>query len=193
MSAAARPKRWGVFRQVKGQKFDPSRVDYLPYLTGRASKGTWGNLGRQKEKEMTIHKWISSDGSELVPTTDFKTYLTLPYLTLPYLTLPYLTLPYLTLPYLTLPYLTLPYSLYSPERVQFHVLCLVNVRSLRFIEKRFLRRFRSILSCSSECKILYYPPHTYTNSFLRRLNVCLCFRRSNRICTITYRSLQETI
>jgi hypothetical protein len=42
------------------------------YLTGRATKGTCGNLGRQKEKEMIIHKWISSDGSELVPTTDVK-------------------------------------------------------------------------------------------------------------------------
>jgi hypothetical protein len=47
-------------------------------LTGRATKGTWGNLGRQKEKEMIIHKWISSDGSELVPTTDVEINLTLP-------------------------------------------------------------------------------------------------------------------
>jgi hypothetical protein len=29
---------------------------------------------------MIIHKWISSDGSELVPTTDVKINLTLPYL-----------------------------------------------------------------------------------------------------------------
>jgi hypothetical protein len=27
MSAAARPKRWGVFRQAKGPEFDPFRVD----------------------------------------------------------------------------------------------------------------------------------------------------------------------
>jgi hypothetical protein len=46
---------------------------------GRATKGTWGNLGRQKEKEMIIHKWISSDGSELLPTTDVQINLTLPY------------------------------------------------------------------------------------------------------------------
>jgi hypothetical protein len=30
-------------------------------MTGRDIKGTWGNLGR--------HKWIASDGSEMVPTT----------------------------------------------------------------------------------------------------------------------------
>jgi hypothetical protein len=34
-------------------------------------------LGRQKEKEMIIHEWISSDGSELVPTTDVKLNLTI--------------------------------------------------------------------------------------------------------------------
>jgi hypothetical protein len=80
MSAAARPKRWGVFPQAKGREFDSSGVELSTYLTGRATKGTWGNLGRQKEKEMKIHKWISSDGSELVPTTDVKVNLTLPYL-----------------------------------------------------------------------------------------------------------------
>jgi hypothetical protein len=57
-----------------GSNFHPT------YLTGRATKGTWGNLGRQKEKEMIFHKWISSDGSEMVPTTDVKINLTLPYL-----------------------------------------------------------------------------------------------------------------
>jgi hypothetical protein len=41
-------------------------------LLDGAIKDTWGNLGRQKEKEMMIRKWISSDGSELVPTTDVK-------------------------------------------------------------------------------------------------------------------------
>jgi hypothetical protein len=45
---------------------------------GRATKGTWDNLGRQTEKEMIIHNWISSDGSELVPTTEVKNK---PYLT----------------------------------------------------------------------------------------------------------------
>jgi hypothetical protein len=45
---------------------------------GSAIKGTWGNLGRKKEKEVIFHKWISSDGSELVPTTDVKFNLTLP-------------------------------------------------------------------------------------------------------------------
>jgi hypothetical protein len=28
MSAAARPKRWGVFRQAKGREFDPSKVEF---------------------------------------------------------------------------------------------------------------------------------------------------------------------
>jgi hypothetical protein len=48
------------------------------YLTGRAEKGTWGNLGRQKE--MISIKSIVYDGSKLVPTIDVK--LTLPYLSL---------------------------------------------------------------------------------------------------------------
>jgi hypothetical protein len=39
-------------------------------LTGRAFKDTWGDLGRQKEKELKSIKWIASDESELVPTTD---------------------------------------------------------------------------------------------------------------------------
>jgi hypothetical protein len=33
MSAAARPKRWGVFRQAKGREFDPSRVELFTQLT----------------------------------------------------------------------------------------------------------------------------------------------------------------
>jgi hypothetical protein len=74
MSAAARPKRWGVFRQVKGSKFDPTKFEIftLLNLTGRTIKGTWGDLGRQKEIRNDIHEWIASDGSELVPTTDGK-------------------------------------------------------------------------------------------------------------------------
>jgi hypothetical protein len=56
MSAAARPKRWGLFRQAKGREFDLSRVKLLTLLYERAIKGTWGDLGRQKEKEMIIHK-----------------------------------------------------------------------------------------------------------------------------------------
>jgi hypothetical protein len=34
-------------------------------------KGTWSNLGRRKEDiRNDNHKWIASDGSELLPTTD---------------------------------------------------------------------------------------------------------------------------
>jgi hypothetical protein len=33
MSAAARPKRWGVSRQAKGQEFDPTRVELFTLLT----------------------------------------------------------------------------------------------------------------------------------------------------------------
>jgi hypothetical protein len=33
MSAAARPKRWGVFRQAIGREFDPSRVELFTLLT----------------------------------------------------------------------------------------------------------------------------------------------------------------
>ena len=57
MSAAARPKRWGVSRQTKGEEFDSARgrTFHPTYLTGRATKGTWGNLGRQKEKRNDIH------------------------------------------------------------------------------------------------------------------------------------------
>jgi hypothetical protein len=103
------PSAGVCFFKRKVESSIPLGSSFSPYFTGRATKGTWGNLGRQKEKEMIIHKWISTNGSELVPTSDVKINLTLPYLTLPYLTLPYLTLPYLTLPYLTFPYLTLPY------------------------------------------------------------------------------------
>jgi hypothetical protein len=53
MSAAARPKRWGVSssersrnRSHQGRTFHP--ID----LTGRPIRGTWGKLGGQKEKEM---------------------------------------------------------------------------------------------------------------------------------------------
>jgi hypothetical protein len=40
MSAAARPKRWGVSLQAKGQDFNPTGVEISPYLTRRATKGT---------------------------------------------------------------------------------------------------------------------------------------------------------
>jgi acyl-CoA synthetase (AMP-forming)/AMP-acid ligase II len=33
MSSAARPKRWGVFRQAKGREFDPSRFELFTLLT----------------------------------------------------------------------------------------------------------------------------------------------------------------
>jgi hypothetical protein len=65
MSAAARPKRWGVSRQAKGREFSLPGFpgsNFAPYLTGRAFKGTWGNLWRQKEREMNSYEWIASDG-----------------------------------------------------------------------------------------------------------------------------------
>jgi hypothetical protein len=49
-------------RSHQRRRFHPA------YLTGRAVKRTWGNLRRQKGKEMTSKK-IASDVSELVPTT----------------------------------------------------------------------------------------------------------------------------
>jgi hypothetical protein len=33
MSAAARPKRWGVFRQAKGREYDPSRFELFTLFT----------------------------------------------------------------------------------------------------------------------------------------------------------------
>jgi hypothetical protein len=36
---------------------------------GRAGKGTWGDLGRQKEELIDI-EWIASNGSESVPTAE---------------------------------------------------------------------------------------------------------------------------
>jgi hypothetical protein len=53
MSAAARPKRRGVSRQVKGQELDPTKFElftlFSPYLLDGAYYE--GYLGRQKEKE----------------------------------------------------------------------------------------------------------------------------------------------
>jgi hypothetical protein len=103
MSAAAKPEPWGVSRQPKGRELNPTGVALFTLLTWRGvllriPGVAWGGKGERND----IHRWIASDGSELLPTTDVQ--FTLPYLTLPYLTLPYLTLPYLTLPYLTLPY-----------------------------------------------------------------------------------------
>jgi hypothetical protein len=68
MSAAARPKRWGVSRQAQGQKIDPTNLKFelFTLLAGRTFKITWSDLGRQKEKEMmsiiglhigTIQNW----------------------------------------------------------------------------------------------------------------------------------------
>jgi len=53
MSVAARPMRWGMSRQTKGQQLDSpqGRTFHPTYLTGRARKITWGNLGRPKEKK----------------------------------------------------------------------------------------------------------------------------------------------
>jgi hypothetical protein len=73
------PSAGACFVKRKVESSTPLGSNFTPYLTGRATKGTWGNLGRQKEKEMLIHKWISSDGSELVSTTDVQINLTLPY------------------------------------------------------------------------------------------------------------------
>jgi hypothetical protein len=54
-------------RSLCSQNFHP------PYLTGRAVKGTWGNLkgggGGKSKKEMTSIKGIASDESEMVPNT----------------------------------------------------------------------------------------------------------------------------
>jgi hypothetical protein len=62
MSASARPKRCSVSRQArKVERSFPPGSNYSPYLTGRAIKGTWVNLGRQKEKVMISIKWIASD------------------------------------------------------------------------------------------------------------------------------------
>jgi hypothetical protein len=53
MSAADRPKRWGVSRQAKGREIDPTRVEFLcSLLDRRAIKGTWGNLGKQKGRDI---------------------------------------------------------------------------------------------------------------------------------------------
>jgi hypothetical protein len=77
MSAAARPKRWGVFRQAKVRSHHG--LFTLSYLTGRAIKDTWSNLGEAEGKKIPdIHKWIAFDGSELVPTTDVENILTYP-------------------------------------------------------------------------------------------------------------------
>jgi hypothetical protein len=53
MSAAARPQRWGVSRQAKGQEFDPSKGELFTLCTGRGvllrvPGVTWG--GKRKEK-----------------------------------------------------------------------------------------------------------------------------------------------
>jgi hypothetical protein len=81
MSAAARPKPWGVFRQAKGRQFDPTRVELFTLSTRwgallRVPGVTWEAEGERND----IHKWIASDGSEFVPTNDVENNLfTLPY------------------------------------------------------------------------------------------------------------------
>jgi hypothetical protein len=97
MSAAARPKPWGVSRQAKGREFDPAgsksrlypcRILHPTYLTGCAIMGTWGSSGEAIQKHNDIHKldimdWMISisftDRSELAPTTDVE--IILPYFT----------------------------------------------------------------------------------------------------------------
>jgi hypothetical protein len=61
MSAAARLMRWGVYRQRKVEISIPPGPNFSPDLTGRAMKGTWNKLGRQKAKEM-----ISINGLRLM-------------------------------------------------------------------------------------------------------------------------------
>jgi hypothetical protein len=79
MSATAGPKRQGVSRQAKGQEYDPTKVEAFTLFTWRGMvlriPGVpWGG----KTKRNDIHKWIASDGAELVSTTDVQT--TLAYL-----------------------------------------------------------------------------------------------------------------
>jgi hypothetical protein len=68
------PKRWGVSRQAKGRKLDPTRDDFPPYLRDGACYQ--GYRGRQKEIEIISMKYIASDESELFPVTDVEKYLT---------------------------------------------------------------------------------------------------------------------
>jgi hypothetical protein len=78
MSAAARPKRWGVSRQAKGREFDPTKVEFFTLLTWR---GVLRRIFEEtKGRRIDVHKWTASDGSEFVPTTDVKMNLTLLYL-----------------------------------------------------------------------------------------------------------------
>jgi hypothetical protein len=67
----------------------PAGSNFSPYSAERAIKGTWGNLGRQKEKEMISIIWIASDGPELVPTTEFNIILTNLIRSLPWKAHPY--------------------------------------------------------------------------------------------------------
>jgi hypothetical protein len=78
MSAAARPKRWSVSRQAKGQEFGPTNFEFLTLLDGACYLGYLGYPGEAKGKRNDIHKLIASDGSELIPTTEIKNNLILP-------------------------------------------------------------------------------------------------------------------
>jgi hypothetical protein len=54
MSAAAGPRSGVCLVRRKVESSIPQRVKLFhpTYMEGRAIKGTWGNLGRQKGKEM---------------------------------------------------------------------------------------------------------------------------------------------
>jgi hypothetical protein len=58
MSAAARPKRWGVTRPAQGQEFDltPASNSCPTDLKGRARKRTWG--GRKRTQKISIERWM---------------------------------------------------------------------------------------------------------------------------------------
>jgi hypothetical protein len=79
MSAAARPKRWGMSRRVKSHGLKPNRIEISTLLNGLAMEDTWGNLGRQKGNGNNLHnKGIKYNGSDMIPTTDIT--MTSPYL-----------------------------------------------------------------------------------------------------------------
>jgi hypothetical protein len=52
MAAAAKPSAGVCLVKRMVESLIPSGSNFSPYLTARANNGTWGNLGRQKEKEM---------------------------------------------------------------------------------------------------------------------------------------------
>jgi hypothetical protein len=81
MSAAARPKRWGVSRQAKGQQFDPTQVELFALLTGRGvllrvPGVTWG--GKRKNEMMSMNGLRLMDQNWSQPLTLKITLPTLP-------------------------------------------------------------------------------------------------------------------